>query len=70
MKLKKGDKKLEWKVTWHPLRGETKCDFMTNTYSPPEEGNFCDEHWEAPKLAIVQDCTNGVYEQILPHDEH
>jgi hypothetical protein len=43
---------------------------MTNTYSPPAEGNFCDEHWKAPKLATVKDCTYGVYEQILSHDEH
>ena len=42
---------------------------MTNTYSPPAEGNFYDEHWKPLKLAIVQDCANGVYEQIL-HDEH
>jgi hypothetical protein len=34
------------------------------------DGHFCDEHWKAPKLAIVQDCTNGVHERILPQDEH
>ena len=49
-------KRLEWKVTWHPQCGKTKCDFMMNTYSPPAESNFCDEHWKVPKLALVQDC--------------
>jgi hypothetical protein len=26
---------------------------LTNTYQPPTEGNFCDEHGNAPKTAIV-----------------
>jgi len=29
---------------------------LMNMHSPPLEGNFCNEHGKAVKLAIVQDC--------------
>jgi len=66
IKLKCGDTKIRVMVAWQPWCGETNVSMLMNMHRPTAEGGFHDEHGNALKPAIVQDCTRhkGLYSQI------
>ena len=51
-------------------KDEQNVNILTNMHSTQAEGNFCDEHEKAQKLATVRDIihTWGVWTN-LPHDK-
>ena len=58
IKLKWGD--IKTKVTGNLTailwNDKQNTNILTNMHSPPAQGNFCNKHEKAVKLAIVQDC--------------
>jgi hypothetical protein len=57
MKLKSSDLKTKLKGNLRAILWKDKqnVNILTNTHSPPLEGNFCDEQGKAVKPAIIQD---------------
>jgi hypothetical protein len=54
--------KLKWDDIRTRVRGnmtatvQDKMNILANIHQPPAEGNFCDDHGNALKPAIVQEC--------------
>ena len=54
-------------VVW---KDKLNVNILVNKHSPPPEGNFCDEHGKAMKLAIIRDYNrHEVCGPIRPLDE-
>jgi hypothetical protein len=57
LKLKQGDIKtmVRGNLTAMIWKDKMNINIWTNIYPPPTDGNFCDEHGNTLKSAIIQD---------------